>query len=850
MCASTKIPKEIVPAHLGFLAIYNPLLGIADESVHNQIIYYYTSHTLEDDESPEATDKQSKENDNLKQQTDEQLRQIGLAQGIIEFGKNFSGGKPVKTIETEKSRIILHEIEPSWWILASINLTILPCKSGTNTHPEQEESIEYCSRDVKPAELLETDLIRAHSTFLLHHSSSIGKLFIETKRSKFQRILSRYWDAYITRWNVLLHGNPANNLYLGIKIASCGELGIGVGEEHRGSAEREVLEGFTHQFKGMVDVFVSKFGDDKDLETSNNIFDRDYTYRNWIGNGNELSAEDGAIFLGTGYLSRKSIRDISYWIEDLYRWGIHTYGIIDDPTSSSRSRNSRKERHSGRKLISSEIHREVRDINRQKKKIKNLGLVGQAEPIQGLLELPSTVQSSLKMPINSKRLTDPLSGDGMSQIDINLDDGLSNSETLSSILKIGYGSYKLLGRAWSNGVAEYFKAKEITSSLYDFKSQESYSSLSTASNRNSLSKGFFLIGLAGDIEDSGSNSPEKSSENQCSNQENLADFSKISRRRIMLEIECKDNESIEGKEYRPNKAPQMSQASLEPMDIQHNKKIESHQVVIYASKPFIFTFLFKSDITDIASPNFYRNLHHQIQQIVKPLLSFTKYRALKPEIVTDSSEAPIFNLIWDPQNLTISSTIPNIPNISKINTSNAEYHPWSGAEALNTHIQIIKAHIACRNSLELERICKTSRGWWIVWTKVPEPLLDCNRMKSQELIFNLNRMANEIKSDVLVKLDVNDDLKETNELASQIDSKNLNSIQDVACCSHSSVRLEKQILLIRKADDHVMARSMNSFSNASIIGSERGWTSAPSTLVQDIGFDTRQYIDQLLNLIS
>lgn len=118
MCASTKIPKEIVPAHLGFLAIYNPLLGIADESVHNQIIYYYTSHTLEDDESPEATDKQSKENDNLKQQTDEQLRQIGLAQGIIEFGKNFSGGKPVKTIETEKSRIILHEIEPSWWILA------------------------------------------------------------------------------------------------------------------------------------------------------------------------------------------------------------------------------------------------------------------------------------------------------------------------------------------------------------------------------------------------------------------------------------------------------------------------------------------------------------------------------------------------------------------------------------------------------------------------------------------------------------------------------------------------------------------------------------------------------------
>lgn len=118
MYASTKIPKEVIPAHLGFLAIYNPSLGTGDESVKSQITYYYSSHNREDVESSRVTNTNLKDNDFLKQQTDEQMRQVGLAQGIIEFGKSFTGSKPVKTIDTEKSRIVLHEFEPSWWILA------------------------------------------------------------------------------------------------------------------------------------------------------------------------------------------------------------------------------------------------------------------------------------------------------------------------------------------------------------------------------------------------------------------------------------------------------------------------------------------------------------------------------------------------------------------------------------------------------------------------------------------------------------------------------------------------------------------------------------------------------------
>lgn len=54
------------------------------------------------------------------------LRQVGIAnippiqtKQCTELGpRNFSGGKPVDYVETEKSRIVLHELETNWWIVA------------------------------------------------------------------------------------------------------------------------------------------------------------------------------------------------------------------------------------------------------------------------------------------------------------------------------------------------------------------------------------------------------------------------------------------------------------------------------------------------------------------------------------------------------------------------------------------------------------------------------------------------------------------------------------------------------------------------------------------------------------
>lgn len=111
-------PRKVVPAQLGFLAIYNPSLGTTDETIENQIVYYWSPESRGDRSRKPGHSDPKAIDDAIREQNNERLRQIGLAQGMVEFARSFSDGRPVDTIETEKSRIVLHELEAGWWILA------------------------------------------------------------------------------------------------------------------------------------------------------------------------------------------------------------------------------------------------------------------------------------------------------------------------------------------------------------------------------------------------------------------------------------------------------------------------------------------------------------------------------------------------------------------------------------------------------------------------------------------------------------------------------------------------------------------------------------------------------------
>lgn len=116
-------PAAIVPAHVGFLAIFNPSLGHSDETLDDQIVYYSSVDSGNSRRRRSAAQARrgsaARPTENLPQaERNERLRQIGLAQGMVNFGKSFSDDQNVDTIETEKTRVVLHELEPGWWILA------------------------------------------------------------------------------------------------------------------------------------------------------------------------------------------------------------------------------------------------------------------------------------------------------------------------------------------------------------------------------------------------------------------------------------------------------------------------------------------------------------------------------------------------------------------------------------------------------------------------------------------------------------------------------------------------------------------------------------------------------------
>lgn len=114
-------PASIVPAQVGFLAIFNPSLGLSDETLDDQIVYYSSVDSIKRKRrrgSKLGASAKGPTKDLSQAERNERLRQIGLAQGMVNFGKNFSDDQSVDTIETEQTRVVLHELEPGWWILA------------------------------------------------------------------------------------------------------------------------------------------------------------------------------------------------------------------------------------------------------------------------------------------------------------------------------------------------------------------------------------------------------------------------------------------------------------------------------------------------------------------------------------------------------------------------------------------------------------------------------------------------------------------------------------------------------------------------------------------------------------
>ena len=84
MSGTAKITNTVVPAQLSFLAIYNPSLGNNDEAIYDQVVYYHSSKATK---ARRRTITAAESSEESKEERNERLRQIGLAQGMVDFAK-------------------------------------------------------------------------------------------------------------------------------------------------------------------------------------------------------------------------------------------------------------------------------------------------------------------------------------------------------------------------------------------------------------------------------------------------------------------------------------------------------------------------------------------------------------------------------------------------------------------------------------------------------------------------------------------------------------------------------------------------------------------------------------------
>ncbi|KAI9284078.1 hypothetical protein BC943DRAFT_280037 [Umbelopsis sp. AD052] len=89
---------------LSYFCVYNPTVGNKfDENNKEQILFYTAKKVVP---------------------LDVKLRQVGLAQALVNFTSAFSPSKSVQTVHTQKARLVFFQAEPNFWLHMSIELGI------------------------------------------------------------------------------------------------------------------------------------------------------------------------------------------------------------------------------------------------------------------------------------------------------------------------------------------------------------------------------------------------------------------------------------------------------------------------------------------------------------------------------------------------------------------------------------------------------------------------------------------------------------------------------------------------------------------------------------------------------
>ncbi|XP_063221462.1 vacuolar fusion protein CCZ1 homolog isoform X1 [Bacillus rossius redtenbacheri] len=125
-----------------------------------------------------------------KTEVDTQMKNVGLSEAIIKFTDTFSPDQPCESLHTQKSRQLLYQPEPGFWMVMTVNVpAVTKTKDGV-------EYVEYQSDDVQD-NVFRSVLCQSYRMFRLF-KGSFGHILsshagdVELLRLKLEHFFSRY----------------------------------------------------------------------------------------------------------------------------------------------------------------------------------------------------------------------------------------------------------------------------------------------------------------------------------------------------------------------------------------------------------------------------------------------------------------------------------------------------------------------------------------------------------------------------------------------------------------------------------------------------------------------------------
>lgn len=543
----------------------------------------------------------------------------------------------------------------------------------------------------------------------------------------------------------------------------------------------------------------------------------------WLGLGNEVGDEDGAVFLGVGALSRRSLRAVTGWMEDVYTWGESAYGVVD--SSAGAGPRTKRRRQAGKKPGASPSS-PAGDGKREQVK-------GKSDPTESQTRGETQAEDQNAQPDSAPKVVPAES-----------ETAAGGMDKMFSYLKLGYGTY------WSLGTSSP-AANSNADNNPTIQETESAESAAVRQRLNAHRDGCFLLGLgeqpaAAEQPDSPSHTPS------------------IKPRTVTVELKTQAGEGRAPGMVTPSQGhSKLTTADLRP--------------VVYVQRPFIYILLFHPPST--TSPPWEplsHSLETQLKPLHKPLLTSTAYRPEKPSLGGGGgggegrgTPSDIYDLVFDPHTLTLHSTIPNIPDpvlLADAAPGGGVLAPprpqiWTRVEALSTHSQILNTVAGTRaDSAALERTCKTGRGWWVVW----------NRVFDQTAAASAAASTVPPSQEGLV-VEAAEEEEEGEGVSGDPDAAGMEQ-EDAATTAAGDgdgrggfvAAVGKEIFLVRRASDHsggggggvgfgagvrgVSASYVGGGGSGGAAAAGGGWADGASRLAQGIGVDTRRYVEGLLSL--